>query len=696
MTAADRIEHFRDAIRAAGLTPPDVIEPGPIHRFPGSGKRNGNKAGWCKLFEDERGGVFGDFSTGLSEGWQAQRPQAMTAAAREGFRRKVEEAKAKAEAELKAEHDKAALAASERWNAAQPADPKHPYLVAKGVQPYGVKQDGDTLVIPVRAATGELCSLQFIAPNGEKRFLAGGRVAGCYFGIGTPERSVCVAEGFATAASIHEATGHAVAVAFNAGNLEAVARALRAKLPDAHIIVCADDDYGTDGNPGVREATKAAIAVGGFVAIPDFGDDRPEGTTDFNDLARHRGAATVKRAVASAHAPDVSDDQPGEPNAAAGNDIPRVTLVRGDAIKPEPITWLWSGYLAASKLHIVAGAPGTGKTTLALGFAATLTIGGRWPDGSRAPVGDVLIWSGEDSPSDTLAPRLQAAGADMSRVHFVGEVQQRGEPVPFDPAAHFPALALAASRLPNLRLMIVDPIVSAVAGDSHHNAEVRRGLQPLVAFAEQQGCALIGITHFTKGTQGKEPLERVTGSLGFGAVARIVLGTAQMREEDGGGRVLVRVKSNIGPDGGGHKYELRQVELLGDAAGIVASRVEWVGAVEGPAREILAEAEHIEPDDSGGGNAKEFLRDLLATGPMLATTVFRDAEAHGYNKRQMQRARAAISAEIKKQGMRGGWEWSLAKVPTGTEDTEDAAHENVEPSAPSAVSSIVDDLEEVF
>jgi len=271
------VEQFRDAIRAAGLTPPDMIEPGRVHRFPGIGKGKGNKAGWCRMFDDERGGVFGDHSSGLdSTTWQAKDSHPQTPAEREAFWRKVTESKAAAEAERKAEHRKAARIASERWNAAPPSDPQHPYLIAKGVQTHGIKHDGDTLIIPVRDATGELCSLQFIAPNGEKRFLPGGRVAGCYFGIGTPERLVCVAEGFATAASIREATGHAVAVAFNAGNLEAVARALRAKLPNVRIIVCADDDYRTDGNPGVAKASDAARAVGGLVAFPEFGNERPE------------------------------------------------------------------------------------------------------------------------------------------------------------------------------------------------------------------------------------------------------------------------------------------------------------------------------------------------------------------------------------------------------------------------------------
>src|SRR5262249_5420302 len=155
-----------------------------------------------------------------------------------------------------------------------------------------------------------------------------------------------------------------------------------------------------------------------------------------------------------------------------------------DTIKPEAHEWLWNGYLAAGVLHLIAGAPGTGKTTLALACAATISSGGRWPDGTRATPGDVLIWSREDAAASTLVPRLIAMHADMSRVHIVRSVNAGGEKRWFDPARDFPALALAAARIPALRLMIVDPIVSAVAGDSHKNSETRRGLQPLVEFAE--------------------------------------------------------------------------------------------------------------------------------------------------------------------------------------------------------------------
>jgi hypothetical protein len=102
---------------------------------------------------------------------------------------------------------------------------------------------------------------------------------------------------------------------------------------------------------------------------------------------------------------------------------PSVALIRGDTIKPKPIGWLWRGWLARGKMHILGGAPGTGKTTIGLSLAAIVTQGGVWPDGSRCPApGQVVIWSGEDDPADTLVPRLMAAGADMAHVHFVDNV----------------------------------------------------------------------------------------------------------------------------------------------------------------------------------------------------------------------------------------------------------------------------------
>ena len=153
----------------------------------------------------------------------------------------------------------------------------------------------------------------------QKRFLKRGAVAGGYLSIGKPSGTICIAEGFATAATVYEATGHAVVAAFTAGNLEAVARSMRSKFPEANLIMCADDDHGTSGNPGLTKATEAARAIGGLVAVPDFGSNRSANATDFNDLAQHLGADTVKRAIAGARAPDPPEAHVSVPNATAGD-----------------------------------------------------------------------------------------------------------------------------------------------------------------------------------------------------------------------------------------------------------------------------------------------------------------------------------------------------------------------------------------
>lgn len=354
------------------------------------------------------------------------------------------------------------------------------------------------------------------------------------------------------------------------------------------------------------------------------------------------------------------------------NEDAKVELLRGTDITPEAVQWLWPGWIAAGKVNILGGAPGTGKTTLAGAMTATVTTGGRWPDGARSPVGSVVIWSGEDDPADTLVPRLSAAGADLRRVYFISGIQEDGEHRAFDPAHDVELLRRKLEEVGDVRLLIVDPIVSAISGDSHKNAEVRRGLQPLADLAAAMRCALLGITHFTKGTAGREPVERITGSLAFGALARIVIVAAVRQEEDGScTRMLLRAKSNIGPDSGGFVYSLFQTELK-EVPGIFASYAAWGDPIDGTARDLLASAD--ERADSDGGtleDAKRFLAGLLEDGPQPTKAIRADADGAGYSWATIRRAQKALGIEAIKEGMRSGWVWSMPRrCSTNSEDAQ--------------------------
>ncbi len=672
----DAVDQFRGAIESAGLTPPGTIIPnGRLHRFASNGLP-GDDAGWFVLHGDAvPAGAFGCWRTGVSQTWRADIGRKLSPEEEYKHRTRVEAMRRQRDAEDKRMRAEAARNAAAIWNAAMPALDDHPYLTRKGIKAHGARLHNGALVIPMRDG-GEIHSLQFISADGDKRFLTGGRVAGCYFSIGNPKgaAAMSVAEGHATAATIHEATGYPVAVAFSAGNLGAVAKAMRERFAELPLILCADDDAATEGNPGITKATEAARSVGGLLAIPDFGANRPKDATDFNDMAAHRGAEAVRQAIARASAPatEVHETDAEKTPAAIETSqfVDTVTLIDGASIKPEAVRWLWNGYLARGKLHVLAGAPGTGKTMIALALAATVSIGGRWPDGTRCESGNVLIWSAEDDIADTLAPRLIAMGADMHKIRFVGDKSTMTGREPFDPARDMPMLLHAVADAGEIKLLIVDPIVSAVAGDSHKNAEVRRGLQPLVDVGHKLGAAVLGISHFSKGTAGREVTERVTGSLAFGALGRVVLAAAKRSEDDGGGRILARAKSNIGPDGGGFAYDLAP-GTVPNHPGIEVHVLQWGNAIEGSARDLLASAEDAGDSEerSAVEDAKDFLRGLLGDGAVAAKRVYTEGREAGYSERTLRRAKKTLGIEAVKDGLKAGWSWRLApKVAKFPED----------------------------
>jgi putative DNA primase/helicase len=222
-------------------------------------------------------------------------------------------------------------------------------------------------------------------------------------------------------------------------------------------------------------------------------------------------------------------------------------------------------------------------------------------------------------------------------------------------------------------LIVIDPIVSVVTGNSHANAEVRRALQPLVDIAAETGCAVLGITHVAKGSHGRSAVERVIGSQAFGALARLVLMTGVVQPD--GARRVVRAKTNIGPDGDGFEYSLVPAEVHEGEAKIATSAIAWGDPLFGSAHELLcADGGASDTDDrpiSALEQAQRFLQDSLTSGSCLQTELEAAANSAGLAWATVRRAKDAPGIVSRKSG--AGWSWSLP-----TNDRQDAqdAHQN--------------------
>jgi len=264
---------FLQALADAGLAmhKPSLLADGSLHRYRVDTDKAGSTNGWYVLHVDGQPfGAFGSWKTGQSETWTATSAQTMTDGERKALAIRMAAAKAARDAEREQVYSSSRQRALSLWAKAKPADGGHAYLVKKAVPAYGLKLLRQQLVVPLRDVDGTLHSLQFIGTEGGKIFLTGGRKRSCYHAIGKPTAALCICEGYATAATIYQATGHATAVAFDAGNILPVAKALRQKFPRITLVIAADNDTETPGNPGLTAAQAAARAVGAVLAVPQF------------------------------------------------------------------------------------------------------------------------------------------------------------------------------------------------------------------------------------------------------------------------------------------------------------------------------------------------------------------------------------------------------------------------------------------
>lgn len=284
------VDGFKNYILSKGITPPNnIIADGKIHRFHVQGDKPSTKNGWYVVFTDHLScGVFGTWKEGITYNWSSKPNNLIEQKERNFFHKQLSEAKKLREQERRKEQKIAAEQAKDFWNHTTIANPNHPYLLKKQVQPFYAHQQGENLVLPIIDIKGNFHSLQYISSTGDKWFLSNGAIRGYFIPVQhqlSVKKRVLISEGFATGATLAQQNpSDCVIAACNAGNLKPLATSIRNSLPDRELIICVDDDRLSHDNPGLTKGREAAIAAGALLSKPVWPVSAPTSLKDFNDL----------------------------------------------------------------------------------------------------------------------------------------------------------------------------------------------------------------------------------------------------------------------------------------------------------------------------------------------------------------------------------------------------------------------------
>jgi len=449
-------------------------------------------------------------------------------------------------------------------------------------------------------------------------------------------QAIYVCEGEKDADSL---AGLGLAATTNSGGAEKWHPKLGELLEGADVCIVPDRDA-----PGKRHADKVAASLCGkaesirILELPDLDGHHVKDATDW--LAAGGTREELER-MASEALPYHKD--------AAG-------LVCMAEVEPETVCWLWWPYMPLGKLTLLDGDPGIGKSWVALAIATGVSLGKGLPMCEAREPANVVLASAEDGLADTIRPRLDAMGADVTRIHAVkGALDFSNN-----------GLAILDGYIEAIRptLVVIDPLVAYIGAkvDMHRANETRAVMARVADMADRHSVAVLAIRHLTKhGTM--NPIYRGLGSIDFVAASRSQL-IAGCDSEDDSKRGIVHVKSNLAPKGGAIGYQIADGGFY------------WTGESDLTWERILA------TENTGGKSAldeaTEFLREELAAGPTEVKEIERDADAAGINTRTLRRARESIGVKVRRQGepgRRGGGRW-VWELPGGLDDHDDHIKES--------------------
>jgi putative DNA primase/helicase len=424
-------------------------------------------------------------------------------------------------------------------------------------------------------------------------------------------------------------------------------------LAGRDIIILQDND-----SAGVKSALEAAQVLHGIaktiriVLLPDL---PPKGdVSDWLDADPQRENTLV----------DLCLSVPEWTPAPVPDEATTLQSARASSFEMKSIQWLWPDRYALGKLGLLVGLPDEGKGQVFCDMAARVTQAWDWPCGEgKAPKGNVILLTAEDDINDTIVPRLIAAGADLDRVEIIKMVRDSEKERMFSLVTDLHLLRAKIKQVGEVKLVQIDPITAYLGNtkgkvDSFRTTDVRTVLAPVVDFAAELRVAVVGIMHFNKKTDVDNALLRISDSLAFGATARHVY--AVVDDAENKRKLLVKAKNNLAAAGNkalAYRFGGREVGKDAETEqAIFAPHILW----EDKHVEVTAsEAMQATKSPAARDEAKKFLADILANGPMVKAEIEDSANANGISDRTLFRAKSELGVLAKKDGPNGSWTWRL-------------------------------------